>query len=311
MRITLRQLAYFEALAHERHFGKAAARVAVTQPAMSAQIRELEANLGAPLVDRSGPSLTLTPLGRVVRDRAQVLLEHASAIEALGAPEGSAKIPIRLGMIPTLAPYLLPAFMAVGPEFNQDVVISEALTGALIASIRTGQLDAAVIALPSGQDDLTDRPLFQDRFVLAMPAKTVRPDWQVPVQPEKIDPNRLLLLDEGHCLSDQALSACNIRRETLAASLGATSLATISRLVAAGHGMTLIPEIAADLEGRDLRLIRFKKPEPGRSIGLVARQGAKSQDWFEKLAAQLIEARGIQGPSKPKALRRNSRTKKS
>jgi len=292
MKITLRQLTYFDALAREKHFGRAAARVAVTQPAMSAQIRELETNLGAPLVDRSGAVLSLTPLGREVWDRAQTVLEDASAIEALAEPTATMRTPIRLGMIPTVAPYLLPSFMAVAPKFTQDVVISEALTGSLMASIRSGDLDAAVIALPSGHDDLTDKTLFEDRFLLALPLKPMRPDWTTPTRPEKVDPSQLLLLDEGHCLADQALAACNIRRDTLGTTLGATSLATISRLVAAGHGVTLIPEIAADLEGRDLRLARFRKPEPKRQIGLVARRAAKDQNWFKELASRLIEARG-------------------
>lgn len=309
MKITLRQMAYFDALAREKHFGKAATRVAVTQPAMSAQIRELEANLGAPLVNRSGTTLSLTPLGREVWDRAQALLEDAAAIEALAEPNATMRTPIRLGMIPTVAPYLLPGFMAVAPRFNQDIVISEALTGALLTSIRSGNLDAAVIALPSGQDDLTDRKLFEDRFLLAMPLKTMRPDWTAPTRPEKVDPGRLLLLDEGHCLADQALAACNIRRDTLGTSLGATSLATISRLVAAGHGVTLIPEIAADLEGRDLRLERFRKPEPRRQIGLIARRGAKDQEWFDNLTKRLIAARDEVSPSQAAAPRRNWRTK--
>jgi len=309
MKITLRQLAYFDALAHEKHFGKAAARVAVSQPAMSAQIRELEANLGASLVDRSGATLALTPLGREVWDRAQALLEDAAAIEALAEPDATMRTPIRLGMIPTVAPYLLPGFMAVASKFSQDVVISEALTGALLASIRSGKLDAAVIALPSGQDDFADVTLFEDRFLLALPVKSMRPDWTAPSRPEKVDPGQLLLLDEGHCLADQALAACNIRRDTLSTSLGATSLATISRLVAAGHGVTLIPEIAADLEGRDLRLERFRKPEPKRQIGLVARRGVKDQDWLAKLAKRLIAARNSKLQPTRAAPRRNSRTK--
>lgn len=309
MKITLRQLTYFNALAHEKHFGKAAAKVAVTQPAMSTQIRELEANLGAPLVDRSGATLTLTPLGREVWDRAKALLDDAAAIEALAMPNATMRSPIRLGMIPTVAPYLLPGFMAVAPKFDQDVVISEALTGGLLASIRSGNLDAAVIALPSGQEELTDKALFEDRFMLAMPLKDMRPGWTAPTRPENVDPRQLLLLDEGHCLADQALAACNIRRETLGTSLGATSLATISRLVAAGHGVTLIPEIAADLEGRDLRLERFRKPEPKRQIGLVARRGARDQDWFANLAERLVLARGDQSTTSRAAPRRNSRTK--
>lgn len=310
MKLTLRQLTYFDALARERHFGKAAARVSVTQPAMSAQIRELEAILGTPLVDRSGTRITLTPLGRAVAAKANRLLEDAAAIEALADPNASAQLPLRLGMIPTVAPYLLPRFMALAAKPDHAVVVSEAMTGDLLNSIRVGDLDAAVIALPSGRDDLIDIELFEDRLLLATPTRKVRPDWQVPANPTDVDPSRLLMLDEGHCLADQAMAACNLRRETLGTALGATSLATISRLVASGIGITLLPEIAAEVEGRDLVLSHFKRPEPKRRIGLTARRGAQNAGWLTRLAKQLTTARN--GDAQIPALqqpRRNSRKK--
>lgn len=291
MKVTLRQMLYFEALAEERHFGRAAQRVSVTQPAMSAQIRDLEALMGAPLVDRSGTGLVLTPLGRAVAERARATLAAARDVEALSQPAAAAGAPVRLGLIPTVAPYLVPRFVGLLRGEEQEVTISEALTARLIEAVRRGDLDAAVLALPSGAPDLHETVLFEDRFLLAMPETVLRPGWIAPARPEEIDPQRLLLLDDGHCLADQALAACSLRREQVQLFLGATSLTTVSRLVASGQGITLIPEIAAELEGRDLTLHRFDDPEPGRRIGLLARPGAAGTDWLGRLADLLRAAR--------------------
>lgn len=291
MKITLRHLLYFDALAEERHFGRAAQRVSVTQPAMSAQIKDLEAIMGAALVDRSGARLVLTPLGRSVAQRAKTTLAAAQSVEALAHSDSEPGAQVRLGLIPTVAPYIVPCLVQIARGKDQELSISEALTAKLIEAVRRGDLDAAVIALPSGARDLCEMMLFEDRFLLAMPETGTRHGWIAPGRPEEIDPQRLLLLDDGHCLADQALAACSLRREQVQLFLGATSLATVSRLVASGQGVTLIPEIAADLEGRDLSLHRFNDPEPGRRIGLVARQGAADSDWLEKLANLLTTAR--------------------
>ena len=290
MRVTLRQILYFDALVQERHFGRAAARVAVTQPAMSAQIREFEALLGGKMVDRGSTGFALTPLGRAVAERARTVLESARNLEAL-AQTSASDIQIRLGLIPTVAPYLVPAFIALTADGDLSVTVSEALTARLLEQIQAGDIDAAVIALPSGQQDLVDMPLFEDRFLLAMPDKLLRPDWIAPARPEEINPERLVLLDDGHCLADQALSACALRRDHLRLSLGATSLTTISRLVASGQGITLIPELAADVEGHGLNLSRFSDPEPGRTIGLVTRSGLMDAGWIEPIRKMLNQAR--------------------
>lgn len=289
MRVTLRQVLYFDALVQERHFGRAAARVAVTQPAMSAQIREFEAQMGGKLVDRSQSGFTLTPLGRAVAERARSVLESARNLEALGQT-AAADIQIRLGLIPTVAPYLVPAFIALASAGEVSVTVSEALTARLLEQLRIGDIDAAVIALPSDQPDLVDMPLFDDRFLLAMPDKLLRPDWIAPARPEEINPERLVLLDDGHCLADQALSACALRRDHLHLSLGATSLTTVSRLVASGQGITLMPELAADVEGHGLNLSRFSDPEPGRTVGLVTRRGMKDAGWIGPVKEMLITA---------------------
>ena len=166
MKITLRQMLYFDALAQELHFGRAAGRVSVTQPAMSAQIRDLEALLGGELVDRSGAGLALTPLGRAVADRARAVLDAARDVEALASDAVGASLAIRLGLIPTVAPYLAPRFIGLVAETDLDVSISEALTARLLDAVRRGDLDAAVIALPSGAKDLYEIRLFPDAFLL-------------------------------------------------------------------------------------------------------------------------------------------------
>lgn len=290
MKITLRQLRYFDALVRERHFGRAAERVAVSQPALSGQIRELEETLGGPLVDRSAPGLALTPLGREVAVRARDVLDRAAAIEHLGSGVGRAEIPVRLGIIPTVAPYLVPHLLPMVREAGSRIAVREALTARLIVSLRAGEIDAAVVALPTGARDLAEQPLFEDRFLLALPEGEGTDDLILPASPEEIDPERLLLLDEGHCLSEQALEFCRLRRSHTRLALGASSLTTISRLVASGQGITLMPEMAARVEGRGLRLERFAEPEPGRTIGLVALAGAAQSDWLAATAALLRTA---------------------
>ncbi|MEM7188069.1 MAG: hydrogen peroxide-inducible genes activator [Pseudomonadota bacterium] len=287
MRITLRQLHYFDALSRERHFGRAAQQVGVTQPAMSTQIRDLEAMLGGPLVDRSGAQIVLTPLGRAVAARAAAVLDGVHGIEALGTAEAP---PLRLGMIPTIAPYLVPGFLARMPD-GQPVEVSEALTVQLLAALRAGDLDGAVVALPSGGAGLVDRPLFSDRFLLAIPEGPAADLSPLPARPEEIDPERLLLLEDGHCLADQALSACQLRRDVVGRKLGAASLTTLSRMVASGQGVTLIPEIAARIEGTGLDLRRFAEPEPMRTIGLVTRAGLSDADWIETVTSALLRGR--------------------
>lgn len=291
MKITLRQLLYFDALARERHFGRAAERVSVTQPAMSAQIRELEALIGADLVDRAPRGLALTPLGRTVAARAKAVLDGAAEIEAIATADDA---PLRLGLIPTLAPYLVPAFLEQAAAAGVAVAIAEGLTARLLEQVRAGDLDGAVIALPSGDQALADHRLFDDRFLLALPPEDPAGSPIAPARPEEIDPARLLLLDEGHCLADQALAACNLRRDSVAPTLGATSLATVSRLVASGQGITLIPEIAVPVEGRGVRLSHFADPEPGRTVGLVTRRGASGSAWVEQVSGLFKSARSSQ-----------------
>lgn len=293
MSVTLRQLRYLRALAQERHFGRAAAAAAVSQPALSAQIRQLEDQLGGALIDRRLPGLPLTPLGRAVLPHAERVLADLRGLEEAARDARGAGIELTLGIIPTVAPYLAPHLLPVVRARGGNVTIREAVTETLLAELGGGAIDAAIVALPVRSGALEVATLFEDRFLLALPPESLAPEL-VPVgRPEEVAPDRLLLLDEGHCLSDQALGACQLGREAGRRRLGAASLSTLTRLVASGQGVTLLPEMAAATEGGGMRLSRFAAPEPGRTIGLVRAGRGEAPAWFTRLAAIAREAAGM------------------
>lgn len=292
MNVTLRQLNYLIALAEERHFGRAAERAHVTQPALSTQIRELEDRLGAPLIDRSDRTVRLTPAGHEVLASARRIMGEVERMEAAARWQDGLSGRLKLGMIPTVAPYLLPQALALirARTKGLDLRLREAKTETLLDALADGGLDAAVIALPAGRPGLVEAPLFADRFVLAAGASQVaemRALGRVP-RPGDLDPTRLLLLDEGHCLSDQALEVCGTTRAATTVDLAASSLPTLCGLVAAGYGQTLLPEIAVGPEtaaAPRMGVIRFPEPEPERIVGLVRRDLGGPDGWF----AQLVE----------------------
>lgn len=297
MNITLRQLSYFIALAEERHFGRAAERVFVSQPALSTQIRELEDRIGAPLIDRSDRAFRLTPAGHEVLASAQRIMAEMERLEVAARWKEGLHGRLKLGLIPTVAPYLLPAALPHirARDVALDLKLREAKTEALLTELADGKLDAAVIALPSGAPDLVELPLFSDRFLLAMkagPAREMRMAGKVP-RPEALDPSGLLLLDEGHCLADQALEICGMRRTETRVDLGASSLSTLCGLVAAGFGQTLLPEISYGNEAvaaPGMGVVRFDNPQPARVIGLVRRDLGGPDGWFQELGEILREA---------------------
>ncbi len=292
MNVTLRQLRYFLALAEHRHFGRAAEACAVSQPALSVQIRELEETLGAPLAERGRREVVLTAAGREVAARAARVLAEVREIEQAARWSRGLSGRLSLGVIPTVAPYLLPAALPLlrARNLELDLGVREAQTSALVAEVRDGRLDAAVIALPSGEDGLAEAPLFEDRFLLASPAGRPAPEA---LRPEDLQPERLLLLDEGHCLTDQALAACRLDRDRTRMDLRASSLSTLARLAAEGFGYTLLPEIAVAAEqaaAPGLAVRRFAEPQPGRTVGLVRRAISADDGWFAELAEILARA---------------------
>jgi LysR family transcriptional regulator, hydrogen peroxide-inducible genes activator len=291
--ITLRQLRYATALAETGHFGRAAKACHVTQPALSQQIRQLEELCGASLFDREAKPVRPTPFGREMLARAREVLQGADGLDAfIDGHVGVPSHPLRFGLIPTVAPYLLPlVFPALRREHPSiRFVVSENRTEALLDRLGEGTLDLALIATepPPGGLKLTVRSLFEDGFVLA--ASDADPVIE-PVQLAGLDTSRLLLLDDGHCLRDQALAACRLGPDRAPRTFAATSLSTIVEFVANGQGVTLLPEIALRKEGSDRRIhIRpIASPGAGRTLRLVWRDATPFRALFEAVALTIAE----------------------
>jgi LysR family hydrogen peroxide-inducible transcriptional activator len=294
--ITLRQLRYFGALAEHRHFGRAAEACSVTQPALSMQIRELEDQLGVELVERRPGEVALTDIGAEVARRAENVLTAAhDLIDFARHRDKLLTGRLQLGIIPSLAPYvlpkILPALQSRYPELR--VELRETQTRPLLEELTHGKLDAVMLALPVEGAEIENIRLFDDPFLLAVPAADPRPE-RVRVNADDIDQERLILLEEGHCLRDQALAYCATVRRDAAVGLGATSLMTVMQMVANGYGVTLVPKVAVDAEVRDnrVKLLRFAAPEPKRTIGLAWRRTSPRKDDFVALGQMVTEAVG-------------------
>jgi LysR family hydrogen peroxide-inducible transcriptional activator len=285
--VTLRQLRYFETLARTKHFGMAADRCAVTQPALSMQIKDLERSLGVELVERRGNSIALTQAGQEIAVRAEAILHQVRELSDYARQHhGVLTGPLRLGMIPSVAPYLLPAILTeVADSYpSLDLQIRETQTSALVEELIRGDLDAVLLALPAPNPQLECMPLFDDRFLVAVRAQAER-SWSAGDLHARIGQERLLLLEEGHCLRDQALQFCHIANMQARKALGAASLTTIMQMVAAGHGITLLPELcaAAEVDRKRVALIPFPDEPPMRTIGLVWRRTSTRKSDFTAL----------------------------
>lgn len=279
--ITLKHLRYFEALAQNGHFGRAAEACAISQPALSVQIKELEEILGAPLVERGPRQVRLTPLGETFATRAAEVLHAADELYDLGRVAKPLGGRLRIGVIPTIAPYLLPRVIKdVGAAFEGiDLRPREAVTQKLIESLLEGRLDVAILALPVSEPALTEYPLFDEEFVLVRPAE----DAEKPVpNAEGLARMRLLLLEEGHCFRDQALSFCKMSGRSPTALMEGSSLSTLVQMVGAGIGVTLIPEMAVPVETKlaSVSVARLPRPRPTRTIGMVWRKTSPFADQF-------------------------------
>lgn len=293
MKFTLRQLTYFKALTEQRNFGRAAEVCNVSQPALSVQIRALEEVMGGVLVERRARDVVLTGMGRQVLAHVDEVLSAAGRLDRLSRDHGGGRS-LSLGVIPTLAPYLLPGVLESlrAGDLSLTVQVREARTERLLSALGAGELDAVILALPTGMRGLVEQPLFEDRFLLAgSRARLARMDatGQAP-RPTDLKPSQLLLLEDGHCLTDQALEVCGMDRNSGSINMGASSLATLSQLVAAGFGLTLMPELAAAAEqaaAPELALRRFPAPEPARRIGLVRRDSTPAEDWFDTLGEMI------------------------
>jgi len=308
--ITLRQLRYLQALARHRHFGRAAEACAVTQPALSMQIRELEKELDVELVERRPGDAALTEIGLEVAKRGDEVLSAARDLVDFARHRGRLfHGQLKLGVIPTIAPYLLPKLLPLLQARYPDVVIKlrETQTKALVQELVAGDLDAVMLALPASEADIEVIPVMEDPFLLAVPADDPHPET-ARVSARDVDQSRLILLEQGHCLRDQALAFCPPEKLDMQLSLGAASLATIMQMVANGYAVTLLPEVAIDAEVRDerIKLLRFVAPEPSRTIGLAFRRTTPRKQDFVALGRLVVEAMAGHRP-RPARATTNSR----
>lgn len=287
--ISLRQLRYFEAVAQTLHFGRAAAQCAVTQPALSMQIQDLERELGAVLMERSPHGAKLTPAGVEIARRVSLILASIRDLAEFAVYRGRVLTDaLRLGVIPTIAPYVLPKLLpklrAVYPEL--DLQLREAQTHYVLSELASGLLDAVLLSLPADQPGIQSLELFEDPFVLALPASQLAPE-KAEVTSKLFESERLLLLEEGHCLRDQALSFCSFKQVQNLDTFGTASLSTLVQMVANGFGITLLPRMSLETEARrgGIQLVFFEDPEPHRKVGLVWRQSSPRTSDFLELAA--------------------------
>ncbi len=288
--MTLRELEYLIALADHRHFGRAAEACHVSQPTLSMQIRKLEEDLGAPLVERSPKTVMLTPFGRDVVARARRIMtevgEMRRSATSFRNPETGS---LRLGVFPTLGPYLLPHVVprirARYPKL--ELLLFEEKSESLMGRLREGRLDATLLALPVDDDRLQTEFLFEERFLLAVPATHALAKRRC-LALDELSGYDLMLLEEGHCLRDQALDVCRASGAAERGSFRATSLETLRQMVGADVGMTLLPELATrSAASEHVRLLRFENAAPSRQIALCWRRSSAMGEFLAKLALLL------------------------
>lgn len=272
--LTIKQLRYFDALSRHGHFGRAADACAISQPALSVQIKELEQGLGVALFERGPRHVRLTAFGEDWAVRARDILR---AVDELGDMARAAQTGLvgrlRIGVIPTIAPYLLPGLIRhLGQAYpDLDVHIRETVTPKLIEDLAGGQIDTAIVALPVSEPGFEEVPLFDEALMLVRPECDAGQPVPSPVALRRM---RLLLLEEGHCFRDQTLSFCHLPSTSPHQGLDGSSLSTLVQMVGAGIGVTLIPEMAVPVETRSAAVCvgRFDEPQPRRTVGMIWRK---------------------------------------
>ncbi len=273
-KFSLKQLRYFDAVARLEHFGDAAHACSVTQPALSMQIKTLEDMLGQKLIERQSRRATLTAFGEAFLVHAREVLQSANQLEDFVSRQSARNITrLRLGVIPTIAPYILPQLIArIREEFGElELQLRETMTENLLADLHKGKLDAAILALPISDQRLEEYELFSEEFVLVRPM--TQANAPLPRR-DQLKEMRWLLLEEGHCFRDQALAVCNLDTASPREVLDGSSLSTLVQMVASGMGVTLLPEMSVPLETRKahVSITEFDEPRPKRQIGMVWRK---------------------------------------
>lgn len=292
--VTLRQLQYVVAVADTRSFGRAAELCAVSQPSLSAQVAQLEEAAGARLFERDRRRVLLTPAGEILVAQARRVLADADewmdSAARMGDPLNGK---LRIGVIPTISPYLLPQ---IAPSLRQrfpklQVLWVEDKTATLLTAIAGGRLDAALVALEADLGDVAHAVVGKDPFVLATSRRHPLGASSKPVALAELEDVQVLLLDDGHCFRDQVLALCS-HTGAQEKEFRATSLSTLSQMVAAGAGVTLLPLISVPVENRagELAIRTFAEPAPGRTLALVWRRGSPCDGAMQRLATNMREA---------------------
>jgi len=289
--VNLRDLQYLVAVAETRHFGRAADLCFVSQPTLSTQLKKLEAELGVELIERTPRHVTLTEAGREIVEHAKAVLGEVDDIRNIAKQaQDHESGTLRLGLFPTLAPYLLPH---VVPQLHArfpklELLLVEEKTEVVLERLRDGSLDAGLLARPVNDDRLHEELLFAEDFLLAVPADGPLGDLEGPVDLDALADEHVLLLEEGHCLRDQALEVCRLAGVAERTGFRATSLETLRQMVAAGVGITLLPELSVSSpvpRSADVHLVRFRDPAPQREIAMYWRPTSVYRDLLPMVAA--------------------------
>jgi LysR family hydrogen peroxide-inducible transcriptional activator len=284
--LTLKQLRYFEALAREGHFGRAADVCAISQPALSLQIKDMEDSLGALLFERSARQVRLTGFGEAFGQRVRTILQAVDELEELARAASQEPLArLRMGVIPTVAPYLLPRIIADLAQSlpGLQLHLRETITPKLVQELTEGRLDMAIVALPASEPAFQEFPLMQEEFVLVRPpADEGKPAPDL----DALKTMRLLLLEEGHCFREQALAFCDLNASRPREMLEGSTLGTLVQMVGAGIGVTLIPAMAVPVETRSahVSIVRFPDRPPQRRLGMIWRKASPLSAHFEHLA---------------------------
>jgi LysR family transcriptional regulator, hydrogen peroxide-inducible genes activator len=311
--MNLRELKYLVTLAEELHFHKAAARCFVSQPTLSGQIKKLEEELGVLLIDRSNRQVVMTDAGRAVAEQARVVLSHSKILKEIAQSFQDSMISeIQLGLIPTVAPYLLPRIMSpLKQQFpNLKLWLHERQTHVLLDKLRNAELDLLILALPVDTKEFSELVLFEEPFWLAV-SKQNKLSKKKQVHLKDLNHQEILLLEEGHCLREHALDICYTAGASEFNSFHATSLETLRHMVGEGMGMTLLPELAVlrstqsinsdstnnkhkcDIKYKisdhtNISYIPFAKPVPTRQIGMVFRKGSYREKIYQQIAQVIM-----------------------
>ena len=292
--MNIRDLKYLTALAEHKHFGRAAEACFVSQPTLSTQIKKLEEELTVTLVERDNKKVMLTDIGLTIAGRATNILNDVNEIKVLAKqaadPESGT---LTLGLIPTIGPYILPyAVKALHKRFpNIKLYLHEAQTHMLTDMLKTGKLDAAIMALPVFDKRIENYPLYAEAFLAAVPMEHRLSTSKI-LKLNQLKNEEIMLLEDGHCLRDQALDICNQMGSYKMSSFQATSLETLRQMVASGAGITLLPTLATEstqCSESDIAIIPFNEPQPKRNIGIYYRPSSPRKDLFQEIGRTIAD----------------------